>query len=109
MNSNIALSSLSPTIIALIVALVVLELGVAITALVKLAKTPNDRLLFGKKWPWALIIIFLMNTFIGPIIFFVAGRKPVAAVDPRGSSDEAPQADRAERAADVLYGSKDGE
>lgn len=107
-----SLSDLSGTTIALIVALVVLELGVTIFALVRLMKTPDEQLVFGKKWPWLLIILLLMNSFIGPLIFIVAGRKPAAAQDPFAApAPDAPKtADRAERAADVLYGgSKEGE
>ncbi len=106
-----SLSDLSGTTIALIVALIVLELGVTVFALVRLMKTPNEQLVFGKKWPWLLIILLLMNSFIGPLIFIVAGRKPAAAQDPFAvPAPDAPKTtDRAERAADVLYGGRDGE
>lgn len=107
-----SLSDLSGTTIALIGALIVLELGVTGFALFRLMKTPDEQLVFGKKWPWLLIILLLMNSFIGPLLFLVIGRKPAAAADPFATApaEGTPKtADRAERAADVLYGSRDGE
>jgi hypothetical protein len=75
-----------------------------------LFKTPDEQLAFGKKWPWVLIILFV--NLIGAIVFLAAGRKPAAAVDPMAAVAAAPgapaMADRAARAADVLYGSKEG-
>ncbi len=101
-------SDLSGPMIAALAVLVVVQLGIEIFALVKLFQTPDERLNFGKKWPWVLIILFV--NLVGAIVFLVAGRKPAAAVDPLAArAADAPHEDRAERAADVLYGSRDGE
>ncbi|HSQ22203.1 MAG TPA: PLD nuclease N-terminal domain-containing protein, partial [Coriobacteriia bacterium] len=78
--------------------------------------TPDERLQFGKKWPWVLIILFV--NLVGAIVFLVAGRTPEAAADPLAGArtgeatagePPAPPADRATRAADVLYGSGGGD
>jgi hypothetical protein len=54
----------------LLIPVVLIELALMITALVDLVRRAQTR---GPKWIWALVIV-LVN-FIGPIIYFVAGRK----------------------------------
>jgi hypothetical protein len=54
----------------LLIPVILIELALMITALVDLARRAQTR---GPKWVWALVIV-LVN-FIGPIIYFVAGRK----------------------------------
>jgi hypothetical protein len=54
----------------LLIPVVLIELALMITALADLLRRPQTR---GPKWVWALVIV-LVN-FIGPIIYFVAGRK----------------------------------
>ncbi len=54
----------------LLIPVIVIELGLLIAALVDLIRREKTR---GPKWVWALVII-LVN-FIGPIIYFIAGRK----------------------------------
>jgi hypothetical protein len=48
----------------------VLELLLMIAALFMLVKAERTN---GPKWLWALIIIFI--SMLGPVLFFVAGRK----------------------------------
>ncbi len=105
MQSNIPLSEMPAWTLALLGVLVVVQIGVEIFAIVKLLKTPDDQLVFGKKWPWLLIILFV--NLVGAIAFLAAGRKPAEAVDPLAApvSDAPATTDRAARAADVLYGS----
>ena len=54
----------------LIIPVVLIELVLLITALVDLIRREKTN---GPKWAWALVIV-LVN-FIGPIIYFIAGRK----------------------------------
>ncbi|HTX92868.1 MAG TPA: PLD nuclease N-terminal domain-containing protein [Anaerolineales bacterium] len=56
--------------IPLLIPIVLIELGLMITALVDLIRREQTR---GPKWAWVLVIV-LVN-LIGPIIYFVAGRK----------------------------------
>jgi hypothetical protein len=49
---------------------VLIELGLMVAALVDLIRRHQTH---GPKWVWALVIILI--NFIGPIIYFVAGRK----------------------------------
>ncbi|MCM3620223.1 PLD nuclease N-terminal domain-containing protein [Sutcliffiella horikoshii] len=50
--------------------LIVLQLILVIAAFISLVKQENTN---GPKWVWALIILFI--TTIGPILYFVIGRK----------------------------------
>ena len=54
----------------LLIPVVLIELGLMIAALVDLIRRAQTR---GPKWVWALVIVLI--NFIGPIIYFVAGRK----------------------------------
>jgi len=54
----------------LLIPVVLIELGLMVIALVDLIRRSQTH---GPKWVWAVVII-LVN-FIGPIIYFVAGRK----------------------------------
>lgn len=47
------------------------ELILAITALISLAKA--ESVLGGKKWVWVLVILFIQT--IGPILYFTIGKK----------------------------------
>jgi hypothetical protein len=56
--------------IPLLIPVVLIQLGLMITAMVDLIRRAQTR---GPKWVWAVVI--LLVNFIGPIIYFVAGRK----------------------------------
>ena len=53
-----------------LIPVIIIQLVLMISALVDLIRRPNVK---GPKWVWALVIIFV--NLIGPIIYFVAGRK----------------------------------
>ena len=54
----------------LLIPVILIELALLISALVDLIRREKTR---GPKWAWVLVIVLL--NFIGPIIYFVAGRK----------------------------------
>ena len=54
----------------LLIPIVLVELALMITALVDLIRRRQTR---GPKWAWVLVIVFI--NIIGPIVYFVAGRK----------------------------------
>jgi hypothetical protein len=56
--------------IPLLIPVVVIELGLMIAALIDLIRREQTN---GPKWIWILVIV-LVN-FIGPIIYFIIGRK----------------------------------
>ena len=59
-------------IIALLVPIIVIQLGLIVAALYDLEREER-RVRGGNKLVWVLIIVFL--NIIGPIIYFVAGRE----------------------------------
>jgi len=112
MNASIEWGSIPGWLQVVLVALAAVQISLQVYALVVLFRTPDERLMLGKKWPWALIIVFV--NLVGAIVFLAAGRKPAAAVDPlaaggAAAAGAAQPADRATRAAEVLYGPRGGE
>ena len=94
------LQNLSPTLLAALGALIVVQLALQVSALVSLARTPESRVaLGGRKWLWVLIIV--LGEILGPIVYFAGGRLPAYAED-RPST--VPASGRAQAAADTLYG-----
>ena len=55
--------------IPLLIPVLIIQLGLAVYALIDLVKTPKTR---GPKWLWAVIIVFV--NFIGPIVYLFVGR-----------------------------------
>jgi hypothetical protein len=56
--------------VPLLIPIILIELGLMIAALVDLIRRPQTR---GPKWVWVLVIILI--NLVGPIVYFVAGRK----------------------------------
>ncbi len=54
----------------LLIPIVIIELVLMVIALIDLVKQPRTR---GPKWAWVLIIVFI--NLIGPILYFILGRK----------------------------------
>jgi uncharacterized membrane protein YhaH (DUF805 family) len=93
------LSQFSTMEIALVIVLVVIELGLLIASWTVLFRTPSERLTL-PKWAWALLCLVQL---VGPIAFFAAGRKSVQV------ADAAPQPDSSTataRVVDDLYGDR---
>ena len=53
----------------LLIPVILIELGLMIAAYVDLIRRSQTR---GPKWVWVLVILI---NFIGPIVYFIAGRK----------------------------------
>jgi len=56
--------------IPLLIPIALIELALLAAALVDLIRRPQTR---GPKWLWVLVIVLI--NFIGPIVYFVVGRK----------------------------------
>lgn len=94
----------SQSVVWLLIAAVFLQVAVQITALIDLARRPRVR--FDMKWVWALIILVLGNSFIGPILYVAFGRSVPEQVDTAASSTGSTDAaQRTRHAVDTLYGS----
>lgn len=57
-------------LILLVLPVILIQLALMIFALVDLVRNPNPN---GPKWMWALIIVLI--NLIGPIVYFVVGRR----------------------------------
>ncbi|GGM29975.1 hypothetical protein GCM10011351_15120 [Paraliobacillus quinghaiensis] len=57
-------------LIQLLAPIIILELILAIVGVIAWFKTENTN---GPRWLWLLIIIFI--TILGPILFFIIGRR----------------------------------
>jgi hypothetical protein len=82
--------------------LLLVQLAVQAWALVDLAR--RRRVRFEKKWIWAIVIVFLGNSFIGPIIYAAAGRNVPQESVAEDLTTAATDGDRTNRAVDTLYG-----
>ena len=85
-----------PALVAIGV-LIVVQLTMQVLALIDAAKRPASGLTL-PRWGWVVIIVF--GEILGPIVYWVAGRKPAAAADTRAA---VPAAARASDAAGLLY------
>ena len=63
--------NMSGSMIALLIPLILLQLGLMIFALVDLIK--REKVKGGNKVVWALVIIFI--NLIGPIVYLIVGRE----------------------------------
>ena len=91
------LSPSGPVLTVLVVAVVV-EVGLAATALWRWWRTPTERL-SANRWVWLALIVLL--SLVGPLAFLAAGRRPAPATDPRGAGTV-----RADDAVAALHGSE---
>src|SRR3954470_5300447 len=70
-NVNLNIPNIDPTVIALLVPIIVLEVGLLIAAVIDLLR--DDRAVRGgNKGLWAVIIVFV--NLIGPVLYFLVGR-----------------------------------
>lgn len=98
--------SVSLAVVYALLGLLVIQIAVQVWALVDLAR--RRRVRFEKKWIWALVIIFLGNTFIGPIIYAAVGRNVPQELVEEDRTTAATDGERTNRAVDTLYGSDSG-
>lgn len=93
------LPDLSPGIWALLIVLIIVQVGLLLAGLITVLRTPAERLT-APRIVWALICFV---QFVGPILFFAIGRKPKPAETPGAPTDGAPVI---QRVIDELYGSR---
>ena len=82
---------------AAVAVLAALYLTLVVVTLVRLVRTPDERLTLPRV-AWVLIVL-LVST-LGPIAFWVAGRRPAPAAEPTADPGQRQGAD----VVDVLYG-----
>jgi hypothetical protein len=100
MGSNFAFDAFPVWIWAIIAVVGTAQIVFELWALVDMLRRPESELtLGGRKWLWAIIILFV--NWVGAILYLVAGRKPAPVVEVTPS---APTSERADAALDSLYG-----
>ncbi|MDR1449135.1 MAG: hypothetical protein LBI84_02850 [Propionibacteriaceae bacterium] len=72
----------APVVIALAV-LVAAQIALLAISLVVLFRAPRGRLVFERKWPWFLIVVF--GNMIGSIVFLAVGRRAAPVDDAQGA------------------------
>jgi H+/Cl- antiporter ClcA len=97
-------SQIPPIGWAAIGVLAVFGLVMLVIALLDLYRRTDNQVLGGRRWVW-LLVILLVNSGLGAIIYLLAGRKPAPAVE---TAPDKPASERAEAAADSLYGDAPG-
>ena len=95
------LAGVSTAVAVIILALVALQLGLQVYALVDLSR--RDAVRGGRKWVWVLVIA--MGNLPGAIAYLAAGRvAPTVDMSESESSANADRGDAARRAVEELYG-----
>lgn len=64
------MAAIDSSLLKIILPILILQLILMISALVSCIKTPYTR---GPKWLWIILILF--TNLIGPILYFVIGKK----------------------------------
>ncbi len=82
------INDLDPTVLALLVPLVLVELGLVVVALWDLTR-PGRRVRGDSRALWALVIIFV--SAIGPILYFVIGREESPGAEETGGQPRRPE------------------
>lgn len=57
----------------LLLPIALVQVLLMVFALVDLYRRDASQVVFGKKWPWVLVVLFF--SMIGPLIYLIAGRK----------------------------------
>ena len=99
------LTALGTTELVIIGVLGLIQIVLLVAALVDIMRRGDEEVTGGKRWVWILVALFV--NMIGPIVYFLVGRKPKAVVDPVGAARIS--SDKTGRALDALYGDSDEE
>jgi hypothetical protein len=92
---------LSPGLVVLIGAVVVVQVGLLVAALVDLLRRPDEAVTGGRRWVWVVVVVLVQT--IGPLVYFAAGRRPRPVADPQPARPASPE-DPARRTVELLYG-----
>ena len=99
-------SQIPPAAWAAIAVIGLFAVIMVVIALLDLYRRPVEQVLGGRKWVW-LLVILLINSGLGAVVYLLAGRRAAPAVD---APPAQPATERAAAAADALYGApKDGD
>ena len=99
------LGGVSDAVVYGLFVLVVTQLTLQVWALVDLARV--DRVVGGRKWVWAALIVLAGNAGLGAILYFAIGRR-VPALSAEADTPVVTDGDKTARAVDALYGDQNG-
>jgi hypothetical protein len=100
MNTNVPLEAIPVWGWVAIAVIATAQLALEVYALLDMVRRPPAELtLGGRKWLWAIIILFV--NWVGAILYLAVGRKPAIAAE---SAPAVPAAERSGAAVDALYG-----
>ncbi|HET6498871.1 MAG TPA: PLD nuclease N-terminal domain-containing protein [Coriobacteriia bacterium] len=84
------------------IVLLAVQIAVQVWALVDLVR--RQRVRFDRKWIWAVVIVVFGNSFVGPIVYAVAGRRVPQEFDDHPEEPVSDADERVRRAIDAVYG-----
>jgi hypothetical protein len=98
-----SLSTIPTSVLIVLAAVAVVEIGLDLVTLVDLYRRPTPQVVIGNKWIWVAII--LLVNLLGPILYLAIGRKPAAASESSGAAGR--EAKRVDNIVGPLYGDRD--
>ena len=100
-----SLSAIPQPLLIVLAGIALLQVGLAVFALVDLYRRPGAQVVTGNKWIWVAIIV-LVN-FLGAILYLAVGRKPAPSADVSAAERRPPE--QVEKMVDSLYGDREPE
>ena len=86
----LVLGASTTVIVALGAVLLVVELGLLVWALIDLLRRPIELVTGKRKWPWLLLAVLVSGA--GPILYLVLGRQPATVAEPQRVPADSPGA-----------------
>jgi hypothetical protein len=99
------LSALPTGVLVALGILVAAALVLDAFALTDLYRRPAELVVFGKKWIWLVLILFL--NLLGPVLYLLTGRKTVAPTESPAAMRSQLKPTGAADVVDRLYGPRD--
>lgn len=99
------LSALPTGVLVALGILVAAALVLDAIALIDLYRRPAELVVFGKKWIWLVLILFL--NLLGPVLYLLTGRKTVVPTESTAAGHGQLKPTGAADVVDSLYGPRD--
>jgi phospholipase D-like protein len=103
MELSAQLSNVPGAVLVVLAALVLIEIGLDVVALVDLYGRPLAQVVTGNKWIWVAIIVLV--GLLGPILYLAIARQPAVVIEGSGPTGRPPK--QVDKIVDSLYGTRD--
>lgn len=101
------LDSLPAGVLVILGVVVLVQVVLWVFAIVDLVRRPQTAVMFGNKWVWLALILFV--NLIGPVLYFAIGRTSAVAAESAAQPGTPPPGTLPFKdLADELYGTRDG-